>query len=300
MIGWDFSVFWEIGRAVLEGRGPYSVEFSRYPPAAALFFALFGLLPFLASYAAWSGIGVVVYVAELRRRGLRRSILGWLLYTPFLFNLLTGQLDIFFFWLAGFLAPAQTDADLSTRRRTWRSLWLPALAGALLTLKPQLAAVILPWHLLRWLRDDRRRLAGWVALSAVLHALPLLLDTGIYAQWLAALSGVGEMKMGVSSGLFVFQAWNIPLPVLVVAGLALAIWGLTRDEQTSRPAQLGAFPLTIWYDDVLLAGNGPALWLVPLSWAAFIGSYLVQNSLPLALIPAGTLVFRWIERRKVH
>ncbi len=302
MIGWDFSVFWEIGRAVLEGRSPYTVEFSRYPPAAAFFFVIFALLPFTAAYGAWAGLNVALYIHRLRRLKLGRSGWVWLLYTPFLFNILTGQLDILFWWVAMGLRPPRQHSptpaavgDLPSPRPDLGS-WLPALAAAFFTLKPQLAAVILPWYLVRWMLHERSLLLRWAGITAVLHALPLIYDPGIYGKWLAALSGVSEMKMGVSGGVFAFGLVGLPTWLLAVIGLALAVWGLFQDELTSRAAQLTAFPITIWYDDVLLAGIGPVRWMVALSWLVFGGAVLAENSLPLVLIPVAALGWLLYQR----
>jgi len=307
VIGWDFSVCWEIGRAVLEGRSPYTVEFSRYPPAAAFFFVIFALLPFTAAYAAWAGLNVALYIHRLRRMKMGLSGWLWLLYTPFLFNIITGQLDILFWWAAMGLRPPRqraavpTPPDVSPATRPDLEPWVPALAAAFFTLKPQLAAVILPWYLVRWLLHERSLLLRWAGITAVLHTLPLIYDPGIYGKWLAALAGVSEMKMGVSGGIFAFGLVGLPLWLLVVVGLALAAWGLFQDELTSRAAQLTAFPITIWYDDVLLAGIGPARWMVALSWLAFLGAFLVENSLLLISIPVaalGWLLYRGYKAAK--
>lgn len=303
-IGGDFFIFWEIGRAVLAGLGPYTVDLSCYPPTTSLIFTLFGLLPYYPAYIFWTALNTTLYMAALRKMKLGRTWWIWLLYTPFLFNLLTGQLDVVFFWLATHLSQSAKE-PLKSRglqpsedkkkpihfklSSVWHAYWQPALAGALLTLKPQLAAVILPWYLLRWLSVERGILALWTGLTVVLHTLSLAYDLNIYSQWIGALNGVSEMKANVSAGIFAFQLIDIPIPVLAVIGLVTAVWGLTRREELSRPAQLIAFPLTIWYDGIILAGSGPGLWLVPLSWVAFLASGMVKNCLPLTVIPLAAL-----------
>ncbi len=283
MIGWDFLVFWQIGEAVLKGLNPYAVEFSRYPPVTTLFFAFLALLPYLVAYAVWTGLSLVLYIDTLRRLNLGRGWVWWLAFTPALFNFLTGQIDILFLWLALWL-----------RGGGWKAV----AAGALLTLKPQLAAVILPWFLLRWLLKERGLLYKWAGVTAGLHLLPLALDGGIYNKWLVALSGVSEMKVPLSSGIFSLAGLGVPLAVLVVVGITGAVWGWTRDEATSRAASLLSFPLTIWYDDVLLAGTAPAWLMVPYSWAAFIAAYLLSSNLPLATIPLAALGWRLAAQKR--
>jgi hypothetical protein len=302
--GWDFRIFWEVGRAVLEGRSPYSVEVSRYPPAAAFLFVIFGLLPLAPAFLTWCGVNLAVYVYGLRRMKLRWSGLGWLLYTPFLFNLMTGQLDVIF-WGAALALRAPHRAGTSNESEVEKGdqpngwdIWLPVLAGAFLTLKPQLAAVILPWFLVRWLKYERGLLLRWGGVTLALHLLPLLLAGDIYQQWWLALNGVSEMKIGVSGGIFVLGGAGLPMWLLAGLGGALALWGWFQDEITCRAAQLSAFPLTIWYDDVLLTGIGPARLMVPLSWLAFVGAAVVKSSLPLLIIPVATLTWMIWKRRK--
>jgi len=100
------------------------------------------------------------------------------------------------------------------------------------------------------------------------------------------------MKMGVSAGIFAFGLWNLPTWLLAGLGLAVMGWGWFQSEPLSRAAQLCGFPLTIWYDDVLLAGSGPLWLLVPLGWLAYRWAVLAQNSLPLVAIPLGALAWQ--------
>jgi len=70
----------------------------------------------------------------------------------------------------------------ANQRRVAAERLAPVLAAAFLTLKPQLALVVLPWYLLRWLRTERGLLLRWAGLCALLHALPLVsLPADLYA-----------------------------------------------------------------------------------------------------------------------
>ena len=89
MLGFDFSVFWETGRAILAGRDPYSVHLSAYPPAMAYLYALFALVPFELAFPLWVGLNVLFLLDTLRRKNLVRQFPGWLLSTPSLFLLIT-------------------------------------------------------------------------------------------------------------------------------------------------------------------------------------------------------------------
>ena len=170
MLGFDFSVFWETGRALLEGRDPYSVHLSAYPPAAAYFYALFALIPMAYAFPLWCGANILFLYDTLRRRGLAREFPAWLASTPALFILLSGQIDLLYLWLANFI--------LAEGR------WA-VLAAVLVTLKPQVAFVVLPWHLLRWLRFHPKRLFAWAGMCLLLHGFPLLNDPNVYQRWLA-------------------------------------------------------------------------------------------------------------------
>ena len=283
MLGFDFSVFWDTGRAILDGRDPYSVHLSAYPPAMAYFYTLFALIPFALAFPIWCGANILFLVDALRRRGLVKQLPAWLLSAPSLFIILTGQIDLFFFWLSGMLAAGG---------------WAGALAAALVTLKPQVAIVVLPWHLLAWLRRDRIQLLRWGGLCLLLHSFPLLFDPTIYARWVAAVASQPGWRASISSGVFLFANLGIPIWVLAIPAAALLIWGLTRDEPTARAALLLAQPIGVWYEDVLLVGSVTWKLFLPLSLLAFLLAALFQNSLPLLLIPSGVLVWRLSKSRQ--
>jgi hypothetical protein len=289
MIGWDFSNFWNVGRAVLAGANPYTVDFSWYPPATAYLFALFGTVPFSAAYLIWTGINLLLYFHTLWQLKKARQWWIWLLFTPFLFNLLSGQLDIFFLWAARYLNVDPASKDGKTR-------WMPAIAGAILTLKPQLAAIILPWYLILWLKNDRGLLMRWAGLFAALHLAPLLLNPGIYGYWMTALQGIADKKTSMSGGIFAFGSLGFPVWLLWVLGGALIVWGLTQKEPVSRAAQFSGFPISAWYDSVLLIGSVSGWVLVPFSWLVLGAAYLTESNLPFIAIPFGVLILQAYRR----
>ena len=281
MLGYDFSVFWNTGRAILEGRDPYSVHDSAYPPAMAYLYALFALIPFWLAFPIWCGLNVILLFDTLRRKGLARQFPAWLASSPSLFLLFSGQIDLLFLWFSNFMSGTG---------------WLAALAAALITLKPQAAIVLLPWPLLRWLRQERMQLLRWGGLCLLLHGFPLLLDPGIYQRWLQAVAQQPDWRAPISSGLFLLTNLNVPVWVIAVPAVALAVWGLTRDEMTARTALLLAQPLGIWYEDILLVGAVSWKFFLPLSLAAFALSVLFSNGLPFILIPAGVLLLRLMKK----
>lgn len=283
MIGYDFNVFWQTGQAVLNGGNPYSVNFALYPPITSLVFALFALLPFLPSFAIWTGINIIFCLSSFRRLTLSRPAWVWLFFGPILFNILTGENDLPFMWLAVFLPGGG---------------WKAVTAAVLITMKPQLALILLPWFLVRWLKSTRRLVLWWIGGTLVFQLLPLLYSPAIFQDWLGAIRGFTQSRMMYSSGIFSLVNYGFPLWLAFILGAAVAVWGLFQDEITSRAAQLIAFPITIWYDDAFLTGSIPAFLLIPYSLLAFLASYLLQSALPLSTIPLVVLVFRMVEQRR--
>jgi alpha-1,2-mannosyltransferase len=53
----DFGVYYQAGRALLEGRSPYSVAGFLYPPPGAFLFAPFAALPFRTARIVWFVVG---------------------------------------------------------------------------------------------------------------------------------------------------------------------------------------------------------------------------------------------------
>jgi hypothetical protein len=297
LIGKDFLVFWQTGQAVLAGLNPYTVPEAAYPPAATLLFALLSLVPFWLAFPAWTGLNVALYVNVLRQKKRPHpvkplEVLAWFTYMPFVFVILFGQIDILFLWLASFLV---------VDRQKEHSGWVPPVCAALITLKPQAAFILLPWPLLAWLRRDRRSFLKWLCLSATFHLLPLLYDPGLYSKWLVELKSASQWRLMTSPGIFSLSTLGIPFWILAVPSLVVAVWGVFKDEKIARAAMTLALPMGFWYEDVLLSFDVPAVWMVPLSWAALLLSMTVQNSMPLMLIPLGFLAWgvgRWLQKRR--
>ena len=276
MIGADFFTFWSIGRLILAGQNPYSFQLSQYPPAASYFFVLFAVLPFQISYALWTGLNFVLVVDFIRKLKQNYWKWAWLGFTPVVFVLMTGQIDIVFLWLASMM-PSKG--------------WKAVLLGALLTLKPQIAFIVLPWFLLQWVLHERKTLLQWLLVTAALQAFPLLLDPSLFQKFLAAAQTVQERRMLASPGVFALSNLNVPLIIMILMALGICILGLRRDPMTSRAAQLLAIPMGLWYENILLLGSVPWWLVVPISWLAFYVGTLVHSNYPFVIIPL--LVFGW-------
>ena len=281
MIGYDFKIFWDIGQALLAGQNPYSIPFSVYPPAANYLFTIFALAPFNISYGIWTGLNLILFQRSIVR--IQKSWRGfaWLGFTPVLFVFLTGQIDILFLWLSGFLV---TNG------------WTAVAAGVLITLKPQIALIVLPWYLLQWIFHQRPQFLRWLGGTLILHALPLIVDPTIYQKWLAVVSREPDRRLAFGSGVFALTNLNIPLALIGILAAVIVVFGLTRDAMFSKAAQQLALPSILWYENVLLIGSTPWWLLVPVSWVAFIAGTQVHSNYPFFIIPLASLLWQWFGK----
>lgn len=284
--GWDFGIYWNVGRAILTGGDPYAVFGSFYPPATTILFALFALVPFAVAYGAWT-FGNLIFLA--RAVGIRKAPV-WLFFFPVLFVIAAGQIDLALVALATFLP-----------RKDWKSV----AAAALITLKPQFAFLLLPFWLVQWLISDRRRLGAFVGATALVQGWPLLIDPTLYGRWIdrVALYGGGAGRAIASPGVWslplsgFFGEWAIASAAgsLVVIAVIAAIRGR---EWLSRSALVLATPTGHAYDAAALAGSAPAWLLIPLSWLALAAAHAVGSFAPLAAISVAAFV--WNAGKVVH
>jgi len=273
--GFDFEILWHIGQAILRGLSPYSLPQSVYPPAASLIFTPLALLPMEISYAMFLLANGVLLVALTKRRAL-----GWMTYVPVLFMFAAGQTSLL-------LLPA--ILLLRSKRR-----WASGLAVALFLLKPQVAVVVLPWFMIRWLIGDRERLvwsAGW---SLIINAAPLLYRPTIYAEWWQTTAfGVGHKFGGVGVWLLRDQ---LGLIVVGLLAAAISVLALRTDEKTSRALLTLANPVMAYYDTVILIDVAPWWMLGPVSLAALGIAHIIGGHSAFVLIPLSALLYRFSLR----
>lgn len=274
--GWDFSVFWNVGRAILHGANPYTVFGSYYPPLTSYLFVIFAVMPQAVALALWTAANVFFLVRLCRGR----SALAWVLFFPTLMVFAAGQIDLAFVWAASYL-----------NRKDWKSV----AAAVAITLKPQLALVLLPYWLFEWATRDRRRLVTFGVTAGAVHALPLLWNASLLSAWMSKAFGVPDRYV-TSPGI-----WSLGAPpsltwllVLAALGLGLAALQWAGSEHGVRSAVLLSMPLGQTYDLSTLTGAAPAWLLVPLSWAALGLAHLTRSFGPFALLPAAVLVYRLI------
>jgi len=278
--GWDFSILWEAARALLEGRDPYSVANFFYPLPVAYLLAPLGLVPVGVAMGTWLLINFGILVAAFRR-----EFWVWLLYVPMLHLFSSGQVELVLWGLERAIVPG------------WRGM----LFAALITLKPQTALILLPYHVIRWARTDRKTLVGWVVCTAVLWGAPLLWRPTWLQEWLTARAGGSFFEYAPNApGVFTLLRLSegLLIPLLIVAA-AIFIWGLFQNNATTRAAMMLASPLGLFYATIQLAGCAPARLLVPLSFGVTLLSFATSTFIPFALLPIAVIWYQQHKQRTI-
>jgi len=212
-------------RAVLPA-GPVYPVFWSYPPHVVLFTWPFGLMPYLAAYAAWCIGGLAVFALAVRAGGITARNLPFVVLAPAVAdNVFSGQ--------NGFLIPALLIGGLSALDRR------PILAGILfgiMTVKPQLG-LLLPVMLIltgRW-----RTIAAAAATTAALVAVTAALyGPHIWIEYLT--------KIGAQQGQLLQQTVGFHLMPSTFAGMGQI--GLPADAAWAIQALQSAVALaaTAW------------------------------------------------------
>jgi hypothetical protein len=286
MNGWDFGVMWQAGRALLEGRSPYSIEGFFYPLPYAYIMALFALIPQQVAFGLWIAANFALLIFWFRK-----GFWKWLFYAPMLHLLSSGQNE-FVWW---------------SLERMMSTGWRGAIMGALITLKPQTAIILLPYHLLRWARHDRAQLVRWLACTLALWGVPLLWQPTWLADWLHA-RGSNDFWLSASNTPGIFSLLKITpslAPVLLVAAAGLVLWAVWtgwRKQKDSRPMMRAilmlAAPLGLFYSTFALLDCAPWWVLVPASLLAVVGTLLVGNFVPWMLLPLVVIGWHLRQRRR--
>jgi len=275
MNAWDFSILWQAGQALLSGQSPYSTPFFYYPLPFAYGMAIMALLPQKVSFGLWIAMNLFLLMAAFRK-----TFWHWLLYVPVLHMLSSGNVDLLF-W--------------AMERQMGRH-WRGAILGALITLKPQVALLLLPWHILDWLRHDRLVLMRWLVITISLWGAPLVWDPSWVADWLQASPDLTLHTASNSPGLFsLLKIWpGIVIPISVVA-VTFFTWGQAQGKETARACALLSSPIGLFYQTMALLGCAPAGMLVPVSLLAAMLSLLSGTFIPFALLPF--VVIAWHRYR---
>ncbi|MCC7445942.1 MAG: DUF2029 domain-containing protein [Anaerolineae bacterium] len=276
MNGWDFSILWAAGQAVLQGRDPYTVANFFYPLPFAYLLVGFGIFPQQVAFAVWIGVNLLLLVYFFRRRFWQ-----WLPYLPVFHMLSSGQIDFFLWSLERGIKPG----------------WRGALFASIITLKPQAALILLPWHLLNWLRADRTMLARWLVTTGVIWGLPLLWQPGWLNTWLHQTSPLSVQSAGNAPGIFsLLKIFPDIWPVLAVIAVVIFVVGQFQSKEVARACAMLASPVGLFYSTMALIGTAPAWLLTPISLIAAVLSIVLSNFIPFAALPLAVLW--WHVRHK--
>ena len=272
MGGWDFSIFWLAGQAILHGQSPYSVENFFSPLLFAYGFVPLALLPQQVAFFLWLFINLVILIVCLRR-----PFWKWLLYLPMIHLFSSGQVELL--WWA--------------MERAINRGWRGAILGALMTLKPQAAVILLSWHLLDWLRNDRRTLVRWLVLTVLLWGIPTLLSPSWLGDWRANLpTSTWQESAGNAPGIFSLLRLAPGIwPILLVIAAAIFIWGQFQSKPIARAAAMLASPVGLFYSTLALVDTAPAWLLVPASIIATILSMLTNTFIGFAALPVIVIIW---------
>lgn len=272
MGGWDFSIFWLAAQAILHGQSPYSVSNFYNPLPFAYGFIPLALLPQQAAFLIWLACNLIILIVCLRRRFWQ-----WMLYLPMLHLFSSGQVELL--WWA-------MERGIN---RGWRG----AILGAIMTLKPQSAMVLLSWHLLDWLRHDRKTFVRWLGLTLLLWGIPTLLNPGWIGEWRANLpTSTWQESAGNAPGIFSLLRIAPGIwPILLVIAALIYIWGQFQSKPVARAAAMLASPLGLFYSTLALVDTAPAWLLVPASLIATVLSFATNTFIGFAALPL--LVIIW-------
>jgi hypothetical protein len=257
---YDFAVLWNAGQS----SDPYQVAKFFYPPAFVPFVMLLGKLPF-----AWAAVFFTLLSVAAMFALYRRQAWKWFLFLPTIHVLVVGQVDILFLYV---------NSKVS-------SSWGGVLAAAIMTLKPQLAIILLPHQFYRWWKEDKRAFARFAVMMGALWGFQVLWQPTWIGEWISNLRHSPQSSLLTGADLWALGTWLV-LPI----ALGLAVWGMQQKREVSIPALQLASPFGFFYDTVVLIECAPAWFLITLSW--LVAALTLVVPIPFSfLLPLGTLLY---------
>ena len=234
----DWYIFYSAGKAVLQGKFPYSVIDYYNPIQVAWILAPTTILPFeiwVYVMIALSFIGIVA----LCKRKSHLTLLSF----PFVFGMTMGSLDVL--------------------------LWVPSrlLGGvglSLLTLKPQLAVVVAPLQLMSWYREDQKsEVVRFFISTILLWGIPTLIHPGWFMKWVNNLPPI-ETRLHGAASLAGFHALTGGSAVYLALFFVILIWLLFKKRNDYYLA--ASFSPSFWPSDWMIAAEHITWRFTVLSW----------------------------------
>ena len=278
MTGWDFSIFWLAGHAVLTGQDPYSIQYFYYPLPAAYIFAIFALLPIEISFGVWIGVNLAFLILIFKK-----DFWQWLLYTPLLHQFSSGQIELLLWFMERGIG------------RNWKG----AILGALITLKPQAAVILLSWHLVNWIRYDRKTFFRWLLLTIILWGSPVLWSPNWILEWWNSTYGINVISVQNSPSLFSLLklSESLLLPIILIS-IAVYFLGIFRNKEISRACATLASPVDLFYSTLALIDTAPPWVLVPVSLFSVILVLITKTFIPFILLSFAVLGWQVLGRKQ--
>ncbi len=296
MNAYDFSINFYAGLMLLAGVDPYNNYLYRYPFPFTYFWALLALPGYDAMplmFILWGvvNVGLLIYA-------FRKNFWQWIFYFPVLHELSAGQVELMF-W---------------TMEREIRPGWRGAILGAFITMKPQSAIILLPWHLVNWLKTDRKTLGQWVICTALLWGVPLLWRPDWLSTWLGGRGADANLiySASVTTGIFstlrlTGQSLNPPysqtlliiLGILGVIAALIFLWGQFQpSKEIAKACASIANPLGLLYTQMTLMGTAPAWLLVPLNLISLVLALTWGNFVVCLIVPIAVIAWHVYQRRR--
>jgi hypothetical protein len=278
---YDFWWFWHGLERFINGGSPYNGFAYFWPMPLTVIFAPLALIPISIAFPLWLAFNALLLWLILRWKAIK-----WLAFLPMIYLFSSGQI-ILPFWAMAY--------------KMERGKWAAAMA-AFITLEPQLAFILLPFHLWRWLRQDRSTLYYWLLFTALLWGIPSLIWPQFTAEWVKTIvSGDAGHGTQTAPGLWSLT-WSFPqlLPVLAIVSLALGIWGIRQREEIVRSVMALIVPVGFFYDTLMLMETAPALWLTIAGLIGIAGMALLANPAPSIIISATPLVYHLYQKNRAE
>jgi hypothetical protein len=293
---YDFSINYFAGLLLLSGQDAYINPLYRYPFPFTYFWALLALpgrdaMPLMFILWGVVNVGLLIYA-------FRRQFWHWVFFFPFLHELSAGQVELMLWSMERLIRPG----------------WRGAILGALLTMKPQTAIVLLPWHLVHWLRHDRRTFGQWLLCTGVLWGLPLLWRPDWIQTWLVGRGGDANFVYSASVSTGVFSLLRLTgekltppyspalVTLLVALGLIAVIVFIVGQLQSSKEigkaCALLVSPVGLLYTQMTLMGTAPAWLLVPVNLLSVGLALTLGNFVPCLLVPLSVIAWQVYMRRR--
>jgi hypothetical protein len=277
-VGLDWLPIWRGLFVFLMNGDPYSSPGFFYPVNFTLIFAPFALLPVLTGYLLLTLLTVALCV-----RAYGKRFAYGLLFAPVAFGLVVGNVDLLFVALAAFVKPTRKGAFIA----------------AFLTLKPQLALILLPFVLGQILRENKGILVSFLAYTALLWGVPTLLFPDLTRQWLTGVLSGAYGHAGVNSA----GLWSFGLPVALTAALCALVIAVSRwsNEKAARIAMMLISPLGQWNGLVALLDTAP-LWVLAISGAiAVYGNGTTNRPYWFTIVPIAAFCYTlWRTKEQYH